>query len=94
MKFYTTLSSSFRSNIWIIFPQKEKFLSRLATFFFPLFFSFSLFSLFIRKRERLSVFFERTNTTIERDVSRITIIGAEGRDHALAGRDKCGDDRT
>lgn len=93
MKFYTTLSSSFRSNIWIIFPQKEKFLSRLATFFFPSF-SLSPFFLFLSERERLSVFFERTNTTIERDVSRITIIGAEGRDHALAGRDKCGDDRT
>lgn len=61
MKFYTTLSSSFRSNIWIIFPQKEKFLSRLATFFFPSF-SLSPFFLFLSERERLSVFFERTNT--------------------------------
>lgn len=47
MKFYTTLSSSFRSNIWIIFPQKEKFLSRLATFF--LFFPF--FSFYQRERD-------------------------------------------
>lgn len=89
MKFYTTLSSSFRSNIWIIFPQKEKFLSRLATFF--LFFPF--FSFYQRERD-LAYFSSEQTPSIERDVSRITIIGAEGRDHALAGRDKCGDDRT
>lgn len=73
MKFYTTLSSSFRSNIWIIFSSKGK-ISLASRFLFSFFFfPFSFFFV----RERYSIFFERTDATIERRAPRIIRIGAE-----------------
>lgn len=79
MKFYTTLSSSSRSNIWIIFPQK---ISRFLFFFF--------FFFLLYQRDIADIF--RTNKRHDRTrVSRITYRsgGDERERNRVAGRDKC-----